>query len=308
MMHYEIGKAVAVIFLAAVYSVVSQLALAPVYGSTPARVHHQAVCISALASGYALGTYCPEFSHRGKRLISTVAFSIPTIQFLLFQYSSQLGNPEGPLVTELVTIFPLVLLSAAASSTFLKPLNLQQYGTAVAELLPPIGGTLFFSYIHATAQSMIPVQLDSNLFITSSGLQLGLAALYTALAPQSIFWLFVALTVLLHSLTANVHMPFALTTARLNLTLQGIDYSLVDRQESLTGYISVLDNTKAGFRAMRCDHSLLGGHWTNWPSGYTPRVSDPIYAVFTMLESVRLVEPDNNSPVKKDTESNALVM
>jgi hypothetical protein len=178
----------------------------------------------------------------------------------------------------------------------------------IAELVPPIGGLLFFNFVHATIQSAMPLQLDPTLSITSFRLQIGTAALYTIALPRSQLRLLYVLIAVFTSLTINVHMPFARTTARLNSTLQEIKYSLVDRQESLTGYISVLDNTQLGFRAMRCDHSLLGGQWTNWPSGYHPRVSDPIYGVFTMLESVRLVEPDNNIPAKKDTESNALVM
>lgn len=308
MVYYDLAKATAVISLAAVYSVVSQLALAPVYGSTPARVYHQTLCSIAALVGDVLGSRYSRISHVGQKLLPALTFSIPNIQFFLFQYSSQLGNPAGPLVTELLTIAPLVLLSAATSSTLLKGVIIRRYGAPIADIVPPIWSLLFFNFVHATAQSAIPLHLDSTLFITSFGLQIGLAALYTIAVPRSKFWVLYALPAALFSLTINVHMPFAHTTARLNSTLQEINYSLVDRQESLTGYVSVLDNMQIGFRAMRCDHSLLGGQWTNRPSGYKPRVSDPIYAVFTMLESVRLVEPDNNSPAKEDTESNALVM
>ncbi|CRG87645.1 hypothetical protein PISL3812_04665 [Talaromyces islandicus] len=308
MVCYDLAKSVAVIPLAAVYSVVSQLALAPVYGSTPARVYHQALCSTAVLTGYLLGSRFSQIFHKGQKFLPALAFAIPNIQFFLFQYSSQWGNPAGPLLTELCTIAPLVLLSAAASSTLLKSLNLRQYGAVIAEIVPPIGGLLFFNLVHATIQSAIPLQLDSTLSITSFRLQIGTAALYTIALPRSQFRTLYALTAVFFSLAFSVYMPFACTAAKLNSRLQEINYSLVDRQESLTGYISVLDNMQVGFRAMRCDHSLLGGQWTNWHSGYNPRVSDPIYAVFTMLESVRLVEPDNNSPAKKDAESNALVI
>jgi hypothetical protein len=308
MVCYDLAKAVAIIYLASVYSVLSQLALAPVYGSTPARLYHQALCSTAVLAGYVLGSRSSLISHKGRQFLPTLAFSIPNIQFLLFPFSSQLGNPTGPLLTELLTIAPLIFLSAAASSAVLKPLNLQHYGAIISELIPPIGGLLFFNLAQTTAQSAIPLHLDLALFIPSFGLQVGLAVLYTVVVPQRLFWVLCTVPVVIFSLRANVHMPFAYTTARLNSTLQEVNYSLVDRQESLTGYISVLDNMQVGFRAMRCDHSLLGGHWTHLPSGYNPRVSDPIYAVFTMLESVRLVEPDNNGLAKKDTESNALVM
>lgn len=308
MVRYDLAKAVAMIYLASIYSVLSQLALAPVYGSTPARVYHQALCSTAVLAGYVLGSRSSLISHKGPQVLPTLAFVIPDFQHFLFQFSSQLGNPAGPLLTELLTIAPLVLLSAAASSALLKSLNLRNYGAAISEVLPPIGGLLFFNLVHATAQSAIPLRLDSRLFITSFGLEVGLAVLYTLAVPQRAFWVWYTIPVVLFCLRNNVQMPFECTTAVLNSTLQKINYSLVDRQESLTGYISVLDNMQAGFRAMRCDHSLLGGQWTNRPSGYNPRVSDPIYAVFTMLESVRLVEPGSNGLVKKDAESNALVM
>jgi hypothetical protein len=58
---------------------------------------------------------------------------------------------------------------------------------------------------------------------------------------------------------------------------------------------------------MRCDHSLLGGQWTKLPSGYRPEVEDPIYAIFAMLEAVRLVEPDHGVS-RVDADSKALVM
>lgn len=59
---------------------------------------------------------------------------------------------------------------------------------------------------------------------------------------------------------------------------------------------------------MRCDHSLLGGEWTKTPANYNPRLRDPIYAVFAMLEAVRLVEPDDGSRARADKDSSALVM
>ncbi len=77
----------------------------------------------------------------------------------------------------------------------------------------------------------------------------------------------------------------------------------MDRQESLTGYISVVESVDQGFRVMRCDHSLLGGEWVKFiGTGQFKgnQVAEPIYGVFAMLEAVRLVEvpkpvPDNKA-------------
>ncbi|OKL63953.1 hypothetical protein UA08_00673 [Talaromyces atroroseus] len=146
------------------------------------------------------------------------------------------------------------------------------------------------------------------MFMTTFGLQLVVASVYAIIFPSYMSLFFFSLPAAYLLSTTSVHMPFARSTTQLNLTLQEVNYSLVERQESLTGYISVLDNTQLGFRAMRCDHSLLGGEWTRRPPNYNPKVSDPIYAVFTMLEAVRLVEPGSGLTRREDRDSNALVM
>ena len=76
-------------------------------------------------------------------------------------------------------------------------------------------------------------------------------------------------------------------TAALNETLHSQGWSMVDRWESVTGYVSVLDNHNDGYRVMRCDHSLLGGEWTKFGKVV---VGEPIYSVFAQLEAVRLIE------------------
>lgn len=59
---------------------------------------------------------------------------------------------------------------------------------------------------------------------------------------------------------------------------------------------------------MRCDHSLLGGEfWVDdqrREEGIT--VPEPIYAVFAMLEAVRLIE--GSGQARPDDDKNALVM
>lgn len=85
---------------------------------------------------------------------------------------------------------------------------------------------------------------------------------------------------------------------------------LLARRESNTGYVSVVENEGAGWRALRCDHSLLGGEWVRLPgrsaeAAAMARVPEPIYAVFVMLEAVRLVEVEGK---RRDDEAQALVM
>jgi hypothetical protein len=104
-------------------------------------------------------------------------------------------------------------------------------------------------------------------------------------------------------------MPLPYHMGVLNDALVGSGYRVLARQESVTGYISVLENAEQRFRVMRCDHSLLGGEWLE-PPGTERRnvVGEPIYAVFAMLEAVRLVDVADERPEVKGHGKNALVM
>lgn len=114
----------------------------------------------------------------------------------------------------------------------------------------------------------------------------------------------------LHLVLFNPHLPLVYNTSRLNASLQSEGYSLVARQESFTGYISVLENIKDHFRVMRCDHSLLGGEWTNKPVGHPAILNEPIYSIFIMLEAVRLVETESFKSTRQvaDKVDSALVI
>lgn len=94
----------------------------------------------------------------------------------------------------------------------------------------------------------------------------------------------------------------------LNGGMEKEGWKILDRRDSLTGYVSVVESLKDGFRVLRCDHSLLGGEWVKFED--TGRfkgnqVAEPIYGVFAMLEAVRLVEVPHPVP---DNEAKALVM
>ncbi|KAI4109107.1 MAG: hypothetical protein LQ339_001913 [Xanthoria mediterranea] len=115
---------------------------------------------------------------------------------------------------------------------------------------------------------------------------------------------------MLHTFFFSVYSPFPHSNTHLNSTLHHLGYSLIARQESYTGYISVLDNNKDGFRVMRCDHSLLGGEWFPQP-GYESQLREPVYAIFVMLEAVRLVQlvdDPGTKPEVQDRLKSALVI
>lgn len=298
-------KAVIILLLAAAYSPISRLVLSPVYGSIPSSIYHRPVLIAAIISGFILNHFKGDTGQNDANILPLLAFWIPTIQYILIKQSSWLGNPTGPLVTEIVTYYPLALLSVSASATFLQALNLKRYGVTISRHVPAVGIAFAHNFAEKLTSFVLSKYIGSSVLLNCSALQLLIAVVYAVTLPSKL--LLLAIPSLLFSVSSNVHMPWGHTTAILNSTLHGYGYALQDREMSLTGYISVLDSQE-GFRAMRCDHSLLGGEWTKTPVNYKPKVQDPIYAIFIMLEAVRLIQPENGGPRRADEDSKALVM
>lgn len=302
----SIAKALVLPALAAAYSRVSLLALAPVYGSTPSRVWHDVLCNTAILAG----SFLPKSLGKIEAILPGLALSIPMFQSFLFQHSSLFGNPAGPVLTELITIFPLLLFSMSSYLRHVDRLDLSQTYPLLTQSVFAVNGAVVFKLADIAFQSLLPACIGSNILMTTLGIQITIASLYALISPSFLSLFLFILPAAYLFVMADLNLLFVRAATRVNSSLHGMGYSLVDRQESLTGYVSVLDNVDLGYRAMRCDHSLLGGEWTRRPPHYNPRVSDPIYAVFTMLEAVRLVEfvPGIPRPRKGDEDSNALVM
>ncbi|KAI9869700.1 MAG: hypothetical protein M1830_005204 [Pleopsidium flavum] len=285
--------------------------MSPVYGSIPASIYHQRLMtVAVLVAWIGKPVLKKHLPTNTTDLIPVLAFSIPTIQFFLFQQSSRLGATYGPLVTEAFTYFPLVLMSVFWAASLLDSLNLGQPGALMRTAGPGIFSYAIFSGAQKISTLVVKKIIGSKLIFTRSGLQLVLATFYALLLPSRLTLL--AIIPLLHSASFNVHVPLERPTALLNRTLHANDYSLIARQESLTGYISVLDNTRDGFRVMRCDHSLLGGEWLQQPKTTRSGLREPIYAVFAMLEAVRLVQPfgqeQEQESIIPDNQKSALVI
>jgi hypothetical protein len=83
------------------------------------------------------------------------------------------------------------------------------------------------------------------------------------------------------------------------------EYTYLARSESLTGMITVLENSNSGYRVLKCDHSLLGGLWTGIKrtelikQGVTDEdvlelrsvhEAESVYTAFLVQEAVRLVK------------------
>jgi len=235
------------------------------------------------------------------------ACCIPTLQYLLFSKSSILGVPYGAVITESLTYYPLVLLSIYTAATLVETVDFSAYGDFFAAYGPRVGTYALFSFFEGLSQGFIRANIGSIFLLTRFGLQLVLGALYALLLPSVLTW--IALPSILFSLTFNVHVPLSRPTAVLNSTLQSHSFTLLDRAESVTGYISVLENTREHYRVMRADHSLLGGDWRLPSTSITPNhpVRSPIYSIFTTLEAIRLINPDDpNLPGIPDSTAHAL--
>jgi hypothetical protein len=293
----NVQRGLQLIVVAAVSSTISQACLAPVYGSIPAALYHRYGSIAVIFLAFALRRRLPKWVLRA---MPTWAFWVPSIQFAAMTFSSQLGETVGPVVTELVTYYPLLLLSFYIALQLMHDVQDPAEGESpLTDATPACVLFAIFSFIQRSSRDWFARWVGTNFVFTRIGLQLGAGALYCLILPRSLFW--PAFPSVLFTFLGNPHTQVLRTTDILNDTLSFHDFSLVDRRESVSGYVSVLDNHKDGFRVMRCDHSLLGGEWLNPPApkqGDPERlVAEPIYAVFTMLESIRLVEPPPSTPL-----------
>jgi hypothetical protein len=300
-------KSGALLALAALASTVSQLALSPVYGSIPSATWHarllMAACFAGWSSNLFLGRVLP---FKVEHLLPVVALWIPVVQFLLGKVSGTLTAGWGPLVTEGVTLFPLVGLSAACVATLLDGADFSALPGWLADAAPGLGAYGFFKAAETVLGGTAERLVGRSVLNTRLGMELVLGAAYALVAPSRL--LLLAVPAVLHTAVLNTHVPTPMALARLNSGLAEVGYVVLDRAESVTGYVSVVDSPKEGYRVMRCDHSLLGGEWVKFlGQGQFKgnQVAEPIYGVFAMLEAVRLVKTPE--PIV-DSEAQALVM
>ncbi|KOS22692.1 hypothetical protein ESCO_003817 [Escovopsis weberi] len=297
-----IARSVILIALLGAFANVSQLTLAPVYGSIPAGAWHPHVlitgCFAGWAGNLALRHLLPV---RTAKLLPLVALCVPTAQFFLFRLSGPLGPRLGPLVTEGATLLPLAALTAssvadAAEGVRAPPL----LPTFVADAAPGLLSWLVLQQARARSAAHIAAHVGSAFHYTRIGMELCLAGAWALLAPSA--YLVLALPALLHTALVNPHVATFTGTAALNGRMRADGWALLARRESVTGYISVAQNTADMARVLRADHSLLGGDWVDYRG---PKVTEPVYSVFVMLEAVRLV--GRREPLE-DADATALVM
>lgn len=302
-------KAALLLGLAAIYANVSQLILSPVYGGIPSAIWHQQVVMAACFAGWSCNLYLRRsMDIKPILLLGPIAIYIPLVQYFLLQISGMLGPVAGPVITELFTLAPLIMISVASAATVLDGLDLSilRIPKPIGNAAPGIISWAFFRLIMFHSANVINSAIGSTIVVTRIGLQISLSVLYSAVAPSTrlLKW---TIPALLHTSILNTHLQTPFATDQLENQFQKSGWTMLDRQDSLTGYISVLESKKDGFRVMRCDHSLLGGQWEriNGKAVVNTLVKEPIYAIFAMLEAVRLVQVQ--VPIS-DENAHALVM
>ncbi|CAO2652195.1 Nn.00g004780.m01.CDS01 [Neocucurbitaria sp. VM-36] len=314
----NVSRAAALLLIAGIASPVSQLNLSPVYGSIPASLHHQRTmtftAIAALIGRWGLKNYVPVDL---AEYIPVVAYWTPVLQFLLFPYSAKLGIEYGPLIIEALTYFPLLFLAVYAASELLDTLHLEQFNlpASLGEIAMPTASYFTVSTVAKLSSALLPSLIGTSVYFTRVGFQMLVASASAFLTPSRV--ILFAFPAILHTLWANPHHPSDHAFQLANSTLVSTqNFTLLARQESVTGYVSVVENyADNAFRLLRCDHSLLGGEWLVTPEAYKKgqRQRESIFAVFVLLEAVRLIEPpittEASTPViLDDSQKSALVI
>ncbi|KAK3722950.1 hypothetical protein LTR37_002095 [Vermiconidia calcicola] len=293
--------------LAAASSPISQATLAPVFGAIPSAVNHQKAVIATCLLGILLRPVLPK-PRRGlvAQYLAVWAFWIPVIQMYLFKFSGALGPVAGPALIGFLSCHTIIIAATYAASEALEDIREARFSGLYSGTVRSAAVCLHLVAFERQLQSIWPaLSLLSSVF-TPVKMQLLTASTLVYLAPSRLTLL--ALPALIHGFFANPHFDSANTLSVLNGTLLAHNWTMLDRQWSSTGYISVLESLDMQYRVMRCDHSLLGGEWLlteqrRQQEGW--KVDEPIYSVFEMLEAVRLVEVE---PPIVDTEAQALVV
>jgi hypothetical protein len=310
----NVGRAAALLLIAGMASPVSQLNLSPVYGSIPAALHHQrAMTLTAVAALISRGILKSYASSSLAPYIAVIAYWTPVIQFFVLQYSGPIGIEYGPLLVESLTYFPLLFLSVHAAVELLDIIDPNQFKlpTALREVAVPVASYFTVSTASKITGTVLPSVVGNHVMATRIGFQMLLASASAFLTPSRV--ILFAFPAILHTLWANPHHPSEHAFQKANATLVATqNFTIVARQESVTGYVSVLENyADNAFRILRCDHSLLGGEWLVTDEAYKrgQRQRETIFSVFVQLEAVRLVEPlESDAELVPDSEKSALVI
>lgn len=300
------------LLMAAMTSAASQLALAPSYGGTLPSINHGKMITMTFISGFvwrvldfrmdASGNLAFATRISGLMLLLPVwAAWVPFIQHLLLQFSGRLGPILGLAVNSFFNCHSILVCTAYAIACVLPAPALRSGHSLIAppNTIPVAILTLLFRIFESSALYALKELLPRFPRLTPINFQFMVTVGYALKFPSKLLVLAIPAF-----LVINPH----LSPRAVDASLRPYSWTLLERQWSNTGYISVLESFDTEYRVMRCDHSLLGGEWLlteNRKKKEGWQTNEPIYAVFQMLEAVRLMQLE---PAIPDSEAQALVI
>ena len=275
---YELSRVTIFAILTAFASPLSQMSLSPTYGSLPAAAYHAQIRLAASCIGLSAFAYF-RFSSDAwiTKWTSIIAALAPVIYTSIAAYSNRLGPLYGPILTEFVTLVPSSSLSICACLAFL---DVQRPHKRSWKWIVTVG------FICCLNSSRVNEEIRGWLSAFSPIMLQVVSSLAFAILLPSRFSV-AALALNFYTFFTNAHIGG--NKGIVNATLAEQGFQILHRQYSVTGYLSVLENVKEGYRVMRCDHSLLGGIWTHNAGKAITHLREPVFAIFVVLEAVRLV-------------------
>ncbi|KAI5791835.1 S-adenosyl-L-methionine-dependent methyltransferase [Geopyxis carbonaria] len=281
-----------ILIIAATASYVSQLTMGPVYGDIPSSLYHNKISMGIFLATWVLKrplrqVLPPQFS----KYLPIIALHTPLLVRYLARFSAQLGPVYGPIVTEGVTFYPVLVLSVLAVA------SITEFDHAIFDTVPASISWAVFQVTRDVIPGLAQNHIGTSWILTRCGLWNMVGALYALVSPSLLLF-----TVIPAMYTSGYTNTMCVLTPALNDTLARYNHSIIARQESITGYVSILDNFEQGYRVMRCGHSLLGGEWQHAPKGLDTAgriYKEPIYAIFVTMEAVRLITPPPENPKPK---------
>ena len=319
--------AVILMFILSLVSYVSQIILHPVYGSVGTHLHHSNVVLT-ISTATSLLTF---FGFDGRRLrsqtwkaMALILISAPLILPALFQFSGRWGPIWGPILTQAVMTWPCVFFTS------------HDISRRMLDMMRRMGTRSFSLRAFLALSTAVPLTVILNISEQFLGrfFQPFIGVLWSRF---SIFVYLGTFALLVDNLPINrskftnlvlvvaAVIPIALVVLSRPHVITGVnsgllarlpsEYTYLERRESITGMITVVENSQHGYRVLKCDHSILGGLWTGIKRkelsdrGVVGQElerrsideAESVYSAFIVQEAVRLVQ----RPRKQDT---ALIM
>jgi hypothetical protein len=246
--------------------------------------------------------------------------AIPMLLPSLFKYSGQWGPTFGPILTQGIMTWPCVFLVshdiARRVMTAVGTYEIRHSFSLPAFLALSIAIPLTVA-MNFTEQNVFQPYFQPYIGILWSRfsclLFLGMFALLIDYLPSStqlnertkveLYNLFILLAALVPFILIALNRPHIMTGINERLIARlPLEYTYLARQESITGMISVVENSKEGYRVLKCDHSLLGGLWTGLKRTELAEKgvdeidrrsvdeAESVYTAFLVQEAVRLVQ------------------